>query len=223
MRITILTLFPEMVEPLINSSILKRAQEKKLVKFEIVNFREFSTNKHKTVDDTPYGGGSGMVLSVEPIYYALESLEKPNHKILLSPQGTKFDQNKAKQLLSEKHLTFICGHYEGFDERVLEFVDEEISLGDFVMTGGEIAAMAMIDSIVRLIPGVIGSQESFEKDSFYDGQLDYPQYTKPREFKGLEVPEVLLSGDHAKIEKWRQEMSKKKTLERRPDLIKTNE
>ncbi|MDY0317492.1 MAG: tRNA (guanosine(37)-N1)-methyltransferase TrmD [Candidatus Izemoplasmatales bacterium] len=221
MKITILTLFPEMVEPLINSSILKRAQEKKLVKFEIVNFREFSTNKHKTVDDTPYGGGSGMVLSVEPIYYALESLEKPNHKILLSPQGTKFDQNKAKQLLEEQHLTFICGHYEGFDERVLEFVDEEISLGDFVMTGGEIAAMAMIDSIVRLIPGVIGSQESFEKDSFYDGQLDYPQYTKPREFRGLEVPDVLLSGDHAKIEKWRQEMSKKKTLERRPDLIKT--
>ena len=222
MKITILTLFPEMVEPLINSSILKRAQEKKLVKFEIVNFREFSTNKHKTVDDTPYGGGSGMVLSVEPIYYALESLEKPNHKILLSPQGTKFDQNKAKQLLEEEHLTFICGHYEGFDERVLEFVDEEISLGDFVMTGGEIAAMAMIDSIVRLIPGVIGSQESFEKDSFYDGQLDYPQYTKPREFRGLEVPDVLLSGDHAKIEKWRQEMSKKKTLERRPDLIKTD-
>ena len=221
MKITILTLFPEMVEPLINSSILKRAQEKKLVKFEIVNFREFSTNKHKTVDDTPYGGGSGMVLSVEPIYYALESLEKPNHKILLSPQGTKFDQNKAKQLLEEEQLTFICGHYEGFDERVLEFVDEEISLGDFVMTGGEIAAMAMIDSIVRLIPGVIGSQESFEKDSFYDGQLDYPQYTKPREFRGLEVPDVLLSGDHAKIEKWRQEMSKKKTLERRPDLIKT--
>lgn len=221
MKITILTLFPEMVEPLINSSILKRAQEKKLVKFEIVNFREFSTNKHKTVDDTPYGGGSGMVLSVEPIYYALESLEKPNHKILLSPQGTKFDQNKAKQLLEEEHLTFICGHYEGFDERVLEFVDEEISLGDFVMTGGEIAALAMIDSIVRLIPGVIGSQESFEKDSFYDGLLDYPQYTKPREFRGLEVPDVLLSGDHAKIEKWRQEMSKKKTLERRPDLIKT--
>ena len=222
MKITILTLFPEMVEPLINSSILKRAQEKKLVKFEVVNFRDFSTNKHKTVDDTPYGGGSGMVLSVEPIYYALESLEKPNYKILLSPQGKTFDQTKAKELLMEKHLTFICGHYEGFDERVIDFVDEEISLGDFVMTGGEIAAMAMIDSIVRLIPGVIGSQESFEKDSFYDGLLDYPQYTKPREFKGLMVPDVLLSGDHAKIEQWRQEMSKKKTLERRPDLLKSN-
>ncbi|PKK95422.1 MAG: tRNA (guanosine(37)-N1)-methyltransferase TrmD [Tenericutes bacterium HGW-Tenericutes-5] len=222
MKITILTLFPEMVEPLLNSSILKRAQEKKLVKFEIVNFRDFSTNKHKTVDDTPYGGGSGMVLAVEPIFYALESLEKPNHKILLSPQGSTFTQNKAKELLKEEHLTFICGHYEGFDERVLEFVDEEISLGDFVMTGGEIASLAMIDAIVRLIPGVLGSQESFENDSFYDGLLDYPQYTKPREFKGLKVPDVLLSGDHAKIDKWREEMSKKKTLERRPDLFKTS-
>jgi tRNA (guanine37-N1)-methyltransferase len=223
MKITILTLFPEMVEPLLNSSILKRAQEKKLVKFEIVNFRDFSTNKHKTVDDTPYGGGSGMVLAVEPIFYALESLEKPNHKILLSPQGSTFNQNKAKELLKEEHLTFICGHYEGFDERVIEFVDEEISLGDFVMTGGEIASLAIIDAIVRLIPGVLGSQESFENDSFYDGLLDYPQYTKPREFKGLKVPDVLLSGDHAKIDKWREEMSKKKTLERRPDLLKTNE
>jgi tRNA (guanine37-N1)-methyltransferase len=163
-----------------------------------------------------------MVLAVEPIFYALESLEKPNHKILLSPQGSTFTQNKAKELLKEEHLTFICGHYEGFDERVLEFVDEEISLGDFVMTGGEIASLAMIDAIVRLIPGVLGSQESFENDSFYDGLLDYPQYTKPREFKGLKVPDVLLSGDHAKIDKWREEMSKKKTLERRPDLFKTS-
>ncbi len=223
MKITILTLFPEMVEPLLNSSILKRAQEKKLVKFEIVNFRDFSTNKHKTVDDTPYGGGSGMVLAVEPIFYALESLEKPNHKILLSPQGATFDQSKAKELLKEDHLIFICGHYEGFDERVLEFVDEEISLGDFVMTGGEIASLAMIDAIVRLIPGVLGSQESFVNDSFYEGLLDYPQYTKPREFQGFKVPDVLLSGDHAKIDKWREEMAKKKTLERRPDLLKTNE
>jgi tRNA (guanine37-N1)-methyltransferase len=223
MKITILTLFPEMVEPLLNSSILKRAQEKKLVKFEIVNFRDFSTNKHKTVDDTPYGGGSGMVLAVEPIFYALESLEKPNHKILLSPQGATFDQSKAKELLKEDHLIFICGHYEGFDERVLEFVDEEISLGDFVMTGGEIASLAMIDAVVRLIPGVLGSQESFENDSFYDGLLDYPQYTKPREFQGFKVPDVLLSGDHAKIDKWREEMAKKKTLERRPDLLKANE
>jgi len=219
-KIVILTLFPEMIQPIVNSSILKRAQENLLVDFEIINFRDFSTNKHKTVDDTPYGGGSGMVLSVEPIYFALESIKNKSHKILLSPQGQTFNQNKAKELLNKDQLVFICGHYEGFDERVSEFVDEELSLGDFVMTGGEIAAMAMIDTIVRMIPGVLGSAESFEKDSFYEGFLDYPQYTKPREFKGLKVPEVLLNGDHAKIEKWRKEMQFKRTEERRPDLLK---
>lgn len=220
MKITVLTLFPEMIEPIINASILKRAKENNLIEFQIVNFREFSTNKHKTVDDTPYGGGSGMVLAVEPIYLALNSLDNPTHKILLTPQGKTFNQNKAKELLKEKHLVFVCGHYEGFDERVREYVDEELSLGDFVMTGGEIAAMAMIDAVVRMIPGVLGSQESYEKDSFYNDVLDYPQYTKPREFNGLIVPEVLLSGDHAKIEKWRKEMQEIRTKERRPDLLK---
>jgi tRNA (guanine37-N1)-methyltransferase len=212
-----------MVEPILNSSILKRAQEKKLVKFQIVNFRDFSTNKHKTVDDSPYGGGSGMVLSVEPIYYALESLKNTQHRILLSPQGKQFDQDIAKRLLQEEHIVLICGHYEGFDERVTDFIDEELSLGDFVMTGGEIAALAITDTIVRMIPGVLGSKESFEKDSFYDGYLDYPQYTKPREFKGLRVPEILLSGDHAKIDEWRKEMQKAKTLKRRPDLLKSKD
>jgi len=221
--ITILTLFPEMVEPILNSSILKRAQEKNLVKFQIVNFRDFSTNKHKTVDDSPYGGGSGMVLSVEPIYYALESLNNTQHRILLSPQGKQFDQDVAKRLLQEEHIVLICGHYEGFDERVTDFIDEELSLGDFVMTGGEIAALAITDTIVRMIPGVLGSKESFEKDSFYDGYLDYPQYTKPREFKGLRVPDILLSGDHAKIDEWRKEMQKAKTLKRRPDLLKSKD
>ncbi|MDD3713004.1 MAG: tRNA (guanosine(37)-N1)-methyltransferase TrmD [Candidatus Izemoplasmatales bacterium] len=215
-----LTLFPEMIEPIINASILKRAQENKLIEFSIINFRDFSTNKHKTVDDTPYGGGSGMVISVEPIYLALKSLTGNTRKILMSPQGKTFDQNKAKELLKEEHLVFVCGHYEGFDERVYEFVDEEISLGDFVMTGGEIAALAMIDAIVRMIPGVLGSQESYEKDSFFDNYLDYPQYTKPREFMGLKVPEVLLSGNHGEIEKWRKEMREKKTSEKRPDLLK---
>lgn len=209
-----------MIEPIINASILKRAKENSLVEFEIVNFRDFSTNKHQTVDDTPFGGGSGMVLSVEPIYYALDSLTVPNHKILLSPQGKTFNQKKAKELLNYKHLVFICGHYEGFDERVREFVDEEISLGDFVMTGGEIAAMAMIDAIARMIPGVLGSSESFEKDSFFDDYLDYPQYTKPREFKGLKVPDVLLSGNHQKIEEWRKKQQEERTKERRPDLLK---
>jgi len=209
-----------MIEPIINASILKRAQENKLIEFSVVNFRDFSTNKHKTVDDTPFGGGSGMVLSVEPIYLALKSIAGNTRKILMSPQGKTFNQNKAKELLKEEHLVFVCGHYEGFDERVYEFVDEEISLGDFVMTGGEVAALAMIDAIVRMIPGVLGSQESYEKDSFFDNYLDYPQYTKPREFMGLKVPEVLLSGNHAEIEKWRKEMREKKTSEKRPDLLK---
>lgn len=209
-----------MIEPIINASILKRAQENKLIEFSIVNFRDFSKNKHKTVDDTPFGGGSGMVLSVEPIYLALKSIAGNTRKILMSPQGKTFNQNKAKELLKEEHLVFVCGHYEGFDERVYEFVDEEISLGDFVMTGGEVAALAMIDAIVRIIPGVLGSQESYEKDSFFDNYLDYPQYTKPREFMGLKVPEVLLSGNHAEIEKWRNEMREKKTSEKRPDLLK---
>jgi tRNA (guanine37-N1)-methyltransferase len=220
MKVTILTLFPEMISPVINTSILKRAQENGLIDIEIVNFRDFSTNKHKTVDDTPYGGGSGMVLSVEPIYLALESISQPAYKILLSPQGKTFNQQTAKKLVAKDHLLFICGHYEGFDERVREFVDEELSLGDFVMTGGEIAAMAMIDAVVRLIPGVLGSEDSFIHDSFYQQTLDYPQYTKPREFKGLKVPDILLSGNHGEIDKWRKEMQEKRTKERRPDLYK---
>ena len=209
-----------MIEPVINSSILKRAKENNLIEFNIINFRDFSKNKHKTVDDTPYGGGSGMVLAVEPIYLALESIKGNTHKILLSPQGQTFNQSKAKELLKEEHLVFICGHYEGFDERVSEYVDEELSIGDFVMTGGEIAALAMVDAIARMIPGVLGSKESFEKDSFYNDNLDYPQYTKPREFKGLKVPDVLLSGNHEEIDKWRKEMQEKRTKERRPDLLK---
>ena len=220
MKITILSLFPEMINPIFNTSILKRALEKELIEFEIVNFRDFSTNKHKTVDDTPYGGGSGMVLSVEPIYFALESINTKSHKILLTPQGSTFNQKKAKDLVEFDHLVFICGHYEGFDERVREFVDEELSLGDFVMTGGEIAAIAMVDAIVRLIPGVLGSKESYENDSFFNDYLDFPQYTKPRDFMGHKVPDVLVSGDHEKIAKWRKEMQEKKTLARRPDLLK---
>jgi len=220
LKITILSLFPEMINPIFNASILKRALEKELIEFEIINFRDFSTNKHKTVDDTPYGGGSGMVLSVEPIYFALESINTKSHKILLTPQGSTFNQKKAKDLVEFDHLVFICGHYEGFDERVREFVDEELSLGDFVMTGGEIAAIAMVDAIVRLIPGVLGSKESYENDSFFNDYLDFPQYTKPRDFMGHKVPDVLVSGDHEKIAKWRKEMQEKKTLARRPDLLK---
>ncbi len=221
MKITILTLFPEMFPEILNSSILKRAQGNHLIEFEIINFRDFSTNKHKTVDDTPYGGGAGMVLSVEPIYHALESIKnKDAHKILLTPQGKKYNQELAKELATMDDIVLICGHYEGFDERVRNLVDEEISIGDYVMTGGEIAAMAIIDSVARLIPGVLGSDESYIHDSFYEDSLDYPQYTKPREFKGMKVPDVLLSGDHKKIEEWRNSMKEKRTVDRRPDLIK---
>ena len=222
MRITVLTLFPDMFPAILNDSIIKRAKENNLVTFEIINFRDFSSNKHKMVDDTPYGGGAGMVLAVEPIYKALISIEgyESALKILLTPQGKKYHQSVAKELISEEHIIFICGHYEGFDERVREFIDVEVSIGDYVLTGGEIAALTIIDSVVRLIPGVLGSKESYENDSFYGDTLDYPQYTKPREFRGLKVPDVLLSGNHQEIAKWREEMKVKRTLERRPDLLK---
>jgi len=222
MKITVLSLFPEMFEPVLNNSILKRAQESNLVEFNIINFRDFSTNKHKTVDDTPFGGGAGMLLAVEPIYFALKSIDgfEKALKILLTPQGITFNQTIAKNLLSNEHIILICGRYEGFDERVREFVDLELSIGDFVMTGGEIASLAIIDAISRLIPGVLGSQESYEHDSFYTEYLDYPQYTKPREFLGLKVPDVLLSGNHQEIAKWREEQKKSKTQKRRPDLLK---
>jgi len=221
-KITVLTLFPEMFAPVLNESIIKRAQENSLIEFSFVNFRDFSTNKHKTVDDTPFGGGAGMVLSVEPIYLALKSIDGNEKalKILLTPQGKIFKQSRAKELVLHEHIIIICGHYEGFDERVRDYVDLELSIGDFVLTGGEIAALVVIDSISRLIPGVLGSQESYEHDSFYTDSLDYPQYTKPREFMGKKVPDVLLSGNHQEIAKWREEMKLRKTTERRPDLLK---
>ncbi|MDA3931537.1 MAG: tRNA (guanosine(37)-N1)-methyltransferase TrmD [Tenericutes bacterium] len=220
MKITILSLFPEMITPILSASILKRAVENNSVEFNIVNFRDFSQNKHQTVDDTPYGGGAGMVLAVEPIFYALESIEgyKDAHKILLSPQGKTYQQEKAKSLLNHEHIILICGHYEGFDDRIRSLVDEEISIGDYVMTGGEIAAMAIVDSVVRMLPEVLGDEESYINDSFYDGLLDYPQYTKPREFKGMKVPDVLLSGHHKNIEEWRLKEKIERTKIRRPDL-----
>lgn len=221
MKITILSLFPEMIEPIINASIIKRAVEQKAVSFDVINFRDFSQNKHLTVDDTPYGGGAGMVLSVEPIYHALKSIDKLEdaHVILLSPQGKTYTQENAKSLLKYQHIVLICGHYEGFDDRIRNLVDEEISIGDYVLTGGEIGAMAISDSIVRMLPGVIDAS-SYENDSFYDGLLDYPQYTKPRDFQGMKVPDVLLSGHHKNIEDWRFQQRVQRTKERRPDLFK---
>ncbi len=219
MKIDILTLFPNMFDGLFSESIIKRAIENKLVEINIINFRDYSLDPHKKVDDSPYGGGPGMVLACEPIYRAIKDLKKENSKvILLTPDGSLYNQAMAKDFSKEKHLILICGHYEGFDERIRSFVDYEISIGDYVLTGGEIPASVLTDSIVRLIPGVI-NDESFSEDSFYDGPLlDYPTYTKPKEFMGMEVPEVLISGNHQNIAKWRLEMQIKKTQERRPDL-----
>ncbi len=219
MKIDILTLFPNMFNSFKEESIIKRAIDEGKVTINTCNFRDFSKNKHKKVDDTPYGGGNGMVLMCQPIFDAVASIKKEKSKvILLSPQGSKFTQEKAYELAKEEHLIFICGHYEGFDERIKTICDEEISIGDYVLTGGELPAMVLTDAVVRLIPGVI-EEKSHENDSFNNGLLDYPTYTKPRNYKGLEVPEVLLSGDHKKIESWRKNEQLKITNEKRPDLL----
>lgn len=219
MKIDILTLFPNMFSGFMNESIIKRAIDEKKVTINTVNFRDYAKNKHKKVDDTPYGGGSGMVLMCQPIFDAVDSVRTEKSKVvLLSPQGKKFSQKKAYELSKEEHLVFICGHYEGFDERIKSICDEEISIGDYVLTGGELPAMVITDSIVRLLPGVIAEQ-SHLNDSFNDNLLDYPTYTKPRNYKGMQVPEVLLSGDHEKIKEWRDEKRLKITSEKRPDLL----
>ena len=203
MQIDILTLFPEMFGGFLSESIIKRAIEKEKVNINIINFRDYTNDPHGKVDDTPFGGGAGMVLQIEPIYNALETIKTENsHVILLTPSGKTFNQTKAKELSTKKHIILICGHYEGFDYRIKELVDEEISIGNFVLTGGELPAMMISDAIIRLLPGVISS-ESLESESFDDDLLDYPVYTKPRDFKGLKVPDVLLSGNHAKIEEYR--------------------
>lgn len=225
MHIDILTLFPEMFDGPFGASIIKRAREKGLININTINIRDFAYDKHRIVDDYPFGGGAGMVMKPEPIFEAVSYARKSGtgspKVILLCPQGQVFNQETAKRLASEKSLIFICGHYEGIDERVREkLVDEEISIGDFVLTGGELPAMVIIDALTRLIPGVLGEEESFVTDSFYNGLLEYPQYTRPREYAGLAVPEVLLSGDHEKIRKWRRIMSIKRTMTRRPDLLK---
>ena len=219
MRIDILTLFPAMFDNIIKESIIKRAIEKEIVKINIYNIRDYSKDPHKKVDDYGFGGGKGMVLMCQPIFDAVDALKSSDSKvILMTPQGIKYNQEKAYELSKEKHLIIICGHYEGFDERIRSIVDAEISIGDFVLTGGEIPAMVICDSIVRLIDGAI-HKESHEKDSFNDNLLDYPVYTHPATFKGMEVPQVLLSGHHANIEKWRLEEQIKRTKERRPDLL----
>ena len=219
MKIDILTLFPSMFEGFINESIIKRAIEKKLVEINIYNFRDYSTDPHKKVDDYPYGGGEGMVLMPQPIYDCVESIKTPDsYVILMTPQGIKYDQKKAYELTNKKHIIIICGHYEGFDERIRNLADLELSIGDFVLTGGEIPAMAVSDSIIRLLDGVI-QKESSTNDSFNNNLLDYPVYTHPADFRGMKVPDVLLSGNHENINKYRYDEQIKRTKERRPDLI----
>ena len=224
MKIDILTLFPNMFEGVFFSSIIKRAIENKLVDIKLHNFRDYTDDPHNKVDDTPYGGGAGMVLMAQPIYDCVESLkDDDSFVILLTPSGVPYKQKIAYDLSKKKHLIIICGHYEGFDERIRALADLEISIGDYVLTGGEIPAMVLTDSITRLIPGVINEQSHIE-DSFNENYLlDYPTYTKPRNFRGMEVPEILISGDHKKIDEYRHQESLKRTKELRPDLLEKRE
>lgn len=224
MRVDIITLFPSMFKSPFEETIIKRAQQNGLIEIHLHNLRDFTTDRHRTVDDVPFGGGAGMVMKVEPIYKAISHIKaevgEKARVILLSPQGKTFSQKLAFQLVKEKNLILICGRYEGVDERVREYlVDEEISIGDYVLSGGEIAAMVIVDAVVRLLPGAVGDKRSIKEDSFYRGLLDYPQYTRPAKFLNWEVPEVLRSGNHQKIREWRKRKMLEKTLLRRPDLL----
>lgn len=220
MKIDVLTLFPEMFTGVISSSIIKRAIDDNKIEINLHNFRDYSKDIHHKVDDTPYGGGCGMILTCQPIFDCVNDLKDDESTvILLTPDGTPYKQELANNLVKLKHLIIICGHYEGFDDRIRSICDMEISIGDYVLTGGEIPAMVLIDSVTRLIDGVI-NKESYQNDSFYNGLLDYPQYTKPREYNGLKVPDVLLSGNHKEIEKYRIEATLEKTRDRRCDLLK---
>ena len=222
MKIDILTLFPEMFDGFLNTSIIKRARDNGDVIINVHNFRDYSTDKHNRVDDYPYGGGAGMVLMCEPIFRAIEDIRTDDSLvIMMSPSGSVFKQEIAKELSTKKHLILLCGHYEGFDERIRTIVDMELSIGDYVLTGGEVPAMAITDAITRLIPGVI-TKESLDSESFNDGLLDYPNYTRPEEFRGMRVPEVLLSGHHKNIEDYRQNERIKRTSEVRSDLTGGN-
>lgn len=219
MKIDILTLFPNMFEGFLTESIIKRAIQNELVEINIINFRDYTPLKNNQVDDTIYGGGAGMLIRCEPIFECLDKIKTDDSfVILLTPDGSTFKQNIAYDLSKKKHLIFICGHYEGFDERIRTLVDMELSIGDFVLTGGEFASICMIDAITRLIPGVI-NKDSLESESFTNNLLDYPMYTKPSEYRGLKVPDILLSGDHKKIDEWRIDQSIQKTKNKRPDIM----
>ena len=224
MRIDVLTLFPEMFENVLNCSILRIAREKALVQYNLFNIRDYAENR-RCVDDRPYGGGAGMVMKPEPVFNTVETIEQQagpcRKKILLTPQGVKFNQQIARELSRESYLMFICGHYEGIDERIRLGLDVfELSIGDYIMSGGEIPAMVVIDAVVRLIPGVLGDSESVVNESFADTLLEYPQYTRPAEYRGMKVPEILISGNHQKIKEWQRENAVKRTIEKRPDILK---
>ncbi|HIZ70172.1 MAG TPA: tRNA (guanosine(37)-N1)-methyltransferase TrmD [Candidatus Atopostipes pullistercoris] len=228
MKIDILTLFPEMFESPFNYSMVKRALDGDQVEIQPINFRKYGVGKHQMVDDTPYGGGAGMLLKPEPIFEAIEEIEKqaPTSKkriVLMDPAGKPFNQAMAEDFSKEEHLVFICGHYEGYDERIRTLVTDEVSLGDYVLTGGELAAMVMIDATVRLLPGVVGNEASVIEDSHSTGLLEHPHYTRPAVYKGMKVPDVLTSGHHEKIEEWRHKESLRRTFKRRPDLIEAME
>ncbi|WP_367342140.1 tRNA (guanosine(37)-N1)-methyltransferase TrmD [Limosilactobacillus sp.] len=228
MRIDVLSLFPDMFQATLGESIIGKAREKDLLDINVTDFRKYTTDKHNHVDDAPFGGGAGMLLEAQPIFDAYDAVQKSAQEagyqkgrvILMDPAGRRFDQDYAQELSQEDHLTFICGHYEGYDERIRQLVTDEASLGDYVLTGGELAAMVMIDATVRFVPGVLGNQESSMDDSFTNGLLEYPQYTRPANFRGMEVPPVLTSGDHGKVRQWRMKESLRRTYLRRPDLLK---
>lgn len=220
MIIDILTLFPQIFDSPFNESIVARARSRKLVEINTVNIRDFAPDKHQQVDDYPYGGGAGMVMKVDVLSRALGNIKRADSLVVyLSPQGKKLDQRKAEQLARQPHIILLCGHYEGIDERVLDLVDEEISIGDYILSGGETAAMVVVDAVTRLIPGVLGDENSARDESFGSGLLEYPQYTRPRSFEGKEVPEVLLSGHHEQIRLWRKKLSLVRTLLKRPELL----
>ena len=223
MKFTVMTLFPEMVDQVLSASVIGRAREKKLIEVQCMNIRDYSTDKHRRVDDYPFGGGGGMIMQCQPVYecYAdlLKTTAQKPYTVYLSPRGSVLTQKKAKQLSEIPHLALLCGHYEGIDERAMEQMDCELSIGDYVLTGGELPAMVLIDCVSRFIPGVLGSSVSAEEESFSTGLLEYPQYTRPADYRGMAVPEVLLSGNHAHIARWRREESLKLTWRRRPELI----
>jgi tRNA (guanine37-N1)-methyltransferase len=228
MRIDIITPFPNMTRGFYEESIIKRAQERKIVNITLHDLRKYTEDKHKTVDDYPYGGGAGMIMKPEPVFRAMDQLKKTFGQsfrtILLTPQGDTYSQRKARELAQEKHLVFICGHYRGVDERIVEaLITDEISIGDYILTGGEIASAVIVDSIVRLLPNVLGDEQSAEGDSFNEGLLDHPHYTRPEVFRGMQVPEVLLSGHHERIKAWRHDQAVERTMKRRPDLLEKND